>query len=196
MSVEDLKIKGSVREIGIMRDADRFDTFNITIGIVIKNDLKISYEEAEQLSSKYRKEYLGKEVEFLSVNIPCPYCNKILNSQASLKRHISKLHSEKIELINPSKIESQIEKTKKQKPQKKSNGTKKPKKTQKKGEKSNKIKIEKKGSKKPVSIEKTSVTKNTKKVKPLSLEEKNKKSRSPKKEKTIDKENSKQLKLQ
>ncbi|MBM3292445.1 hypothetical protein FJY84_07170, partial [Candidatus Bathyarchaeota archaeon] len=109
MSTESLKLKGSVREIGIMRDTDKFDTFNITFGIVIRNDIKINYEEAERLSSKFRKDYLGKEVEFLAVNIPCPICNKILNSQISLKRHILKQHPEKIELIYPPKIEAKQE---------------------------------------------------------------------------------------
>jgi len=109
VSTESLKLKGSVREIGIMRDTDKFDTFNITFGIVIRNDIKINYEEAERLSSKFRKDYLGKEVEFLAVNIPCPICNKILNSQISLKRHILKQHPEKIELIYPPKIEAKQE---------------------------------------------------------------------------------------
>ncbi len=47
----DLKLKGPVREIGIVRDNDRHDSFNITIGITIKTEGKVSYEEAERLST-------------------------------------------------------------------------------------------------------------------------------------------------
>lgn len=125
VSTENLKLKGSVREIGIMRDADKFDTFNITFGIVIKNDIKINYEEAEKLTLKFRRDYLGKEVEFLSVNLPCPICNKILNTQTSLKRHILKQHPEKTELINPPKIDAKLDMIEKPPKKQQSNKTKK-----------------------------------------------------------------------
>ncbi len=97
----DLKLKGPVREIGIERDHDRHDSFNITIGITIKTEGKVTYEEAERLSTKFRREYLGKDVEFRAIHIPCPHCDKILNSETGLKQHILKVHPEKAELLTP-----------------------------------------------------------------------------------------------
>jgi hypothetical protein len=105
----DLKIKGPVREIGIVRDSERHESFNITIGIAIKTEGKITYEEAERLSAKYRREYLGKDVEFLAVSIPCPVCGKVLNSESGVKMHLAKSHHEKVELINPPKIAAKEE---------------------------------------------------------------------------------------
>lgn len=106
---DDLKLKGPVREIGIERDNDRHDSFNITIGITIKTEGKVTYEEAERLSTKFRREYLGKDVEFRAIHIPCPYCDKILNSESGAKQHILKIHPEKAELINPPKVAAKVE---------------------------------------------------------------------------------------
>lgn len=107
---DDLKLKGPVREIGIIRDHDRNDSFNITIGITIKTEGKVTYEEAERLSSKFRREYLGKDVEFRSISIPCPVCGKIMNSESGLKKHVAMNHPEKVELVNPPKVAAKIEK--------------------------------------------------------------------------------------
>ncbi len=115
----DLKLKGPVREIGIERDHDRHDSFNITIGITIKTEGKVTYEEAERLSAKFRREYLGKEVEFKAIHIPCPHCDKILNSETGLKQHIIKVHPEKAELLTPPKAA-----TKAEEPTKKARGKK------------------------------------------------------------------------
>lgn len=101
---DDLKIKGPVREIGIIRDSERHESFNITIGIAIKTEGKVTYEEAERLSAKYRREYLGKDVEFLAVSIPCPVCGKVMNSDSGLKKHVAMNHPDKVELVNPPKI--------------------------------------------------------------------------------------------
>jgi hypothetical protein len=116
---DDLKLKGPVREIGIIRDHDRHDSFNITIGITIKTEGKVTYEEAERLSSKFRREYLGKDVEFRSVSIPCPVCGKIMNSESGLKKHVAMNHPEQVELVNPPKAAAKIEK-----PEKKTRGKK------------------------------------------------------------------------
>jgi len=116
---DDLKIKGPVREIGIARDADRHDSFNITIGIAIKTEGRVSYEEAERLSARFRREYLGKDVEFRAIHIPCPHCDKVLNSESGLRQHILKIHPEKAELINPPKVAA-----KEEKPEKKARGKK------------------------------------------------------------------------
>jgi hypothetical protein len=116
---DDLKLKGPVREIGIERDHDRHDSFNITIGITIKTEGKVSYEEAERLSTKFRREYLGKDVEFRAIHIPCPHCDKILNSETGLKQHILKIHPEKAELLTPPKVAAKVEE-----PEKKGQGKK------------------------------------------------------------------------
>lgn len=110
---DDLKLKGPVREIGIIRDGDRHDSFNITIGITIKTEGKVTYEEAERLSTKFRREYLGKDVEFRAIHIPCPHCDKVLNSETGLKQHILKVHPEKAELLTPPKVAAKMEKPEK-----------------------------------------------------------------------------------
>ena len=106
---DDLKIKGPVREIGIVRDSDRHDSFNITIGIAIKTEGKTSYEEAERLSSKFRREFLGKDVEFVSVSIPCPVCGRVLNSESGLRKHVAMNHPDKVDLVNPPKAAAKKE---------------------------------------------------------------------------------------
>ncbi len=123
---DDLKLKGPVREIGIERDHDRHDSFNITIGITIKTEGKVSYEEAERLSTKFRREYLGRDVEFRAIHIPCPHCEKILNSETGLKQHILKMHPEKAELVNPPKVAAKVEEPKKKARGKKAKPDKKP----------------------------------------------------------------------
>ena len=109
----DLKLKGPVREIGVVRDSDRHDSFNITIGIAIKTEGRVSYEEAERLSAKFRREYLGKDVEFVSVSIPCPVCGKIMNSESGLRKHVAMNHPDKVDLVNPPKVAAKEEKPEK-----------------------------------------------------------------------------------
>jgi hypothetical protein len=116
---DDLKLKGPVREIGVVRDSDRHDSFNITIGIAIKTEGRVSYEEAERLSAKFRREYLGKDVEFVSVSIPCPVCGKIMNSESGLRKHVAMNHPDKVDLVNPPKVAA-----KEEMPEKKTRGKK------------------------------------------------------------------------
>ncbi len=111
MASGDLRLKGSVKEVGLTRDSDRYDSFSVTIGIAIKTEGKVSYEEAERLSGKFRREYLGKDVEFVAVSIPCPYCDKVLNSEGGLKLHIRQVHPERaIGIVNTSKVSAKREK--------------------------------------------------------------------------------------
>ena len=127
----DLKLKGPVREIGVVRDSDRHDSFNITIGIAIKTEGRVSYEEAERLSAKFRREYLGKDVEFVSVSLPCPVCGKIMNSESGLRKHVAMNHPDKVDLVNPPKVaakEEKPEKTRGKKVEKPKNAKKSPKK--------------------------------------------------------------------
>ncbi len=126
MEQEQPKLKGAVRAIDLATDGDRPGSFAVTIGIQIRTDGRVGYDEAERLAAKYRREYLGKEVEFLAVSIPCPVCGKILNSEAGLKLHVRQSHPERTDLYTATKPE--------------------PKKTQKKnGEKKSAVKAEKNG---------------------------------------------------
>ena len=105
MTAQDNKLKGAVREIGLTHDIDHNNSFTVTINIQIKTEGRVSYEEAEKLASRYRREYLGKEVEFLAVNLPCPVCSRILNSEVGLKKHILMSHPERVDLTAVPKAE-------------------------------------------------------------------------------------------
>ena len=110
---DDLKLKGAVKEIGIVRDSDRYDSFNVTIGIAIKTEGKVTYDEAEKLAAKFRREYLSRDVEFVAVSVPCPICGKVLNSETGLKKHVAMNHPEKVGLINPAKVAQKPDKPEK-----------------------------------------------------------------------------------
>jgi hypothetical protein len=110
---DDLKLKGAVKEIGIVRDSDRYDSFNVTIGIAIKTEGKVTYDEAEKLAAKFRREYLSRDVEFVAVSVPCPICGKVLNSETGLKKHVAMNHPEKVGLINPIKVAQKPDKPEK-----------------------------------------------------------------------------------
>ena len=112
MTAQENKLKGAVREIGLTHDIDHNNSFTVTINIQIKTEGRVSYDEAEKLASKYRREYLGKEVEFLAVNLPCPVCNKIMNSETGLKKHIQMSHPERTDLIVAPKAEKDTKSTK------------------------------------------------------------------------------------
>ncbi len=107
MTAQENKLKGAVREIGLTHDIDHNNSFTVTINIQIKTEGRVSYEEAEKLASRYRREYLGKEVEFLAVNLPCPVCNRVLNSEVGLKKHILMSHPERVDLIAVPKTEKE-----------------------------------------------------------------------------------------
>jgi hypothetical protein len=107
VTAQENKLKGAVREIGLTHDIDHNNSFTVTINIQIKTEGRVSYDEAEKLASRYRREYLGKEVEFLAVNLPCPVCNRVLNSEVGLKKHILMSHPERVDLIAVPKTEKE-----------------------------------------------------------------------------------------
>lgn len=107
MTAQENKLKGAVREIGLTHDIEHNNSFTVTINIQIKTEGRVSYDEAEKLASRYRREYLGKEVEFLAVNLPCPVCNRVLNSEVGLKKHILMSHPERVDLIAVPKTEKE-----------------------------------------------------------------------------------------
>ena len=113
MNAEEPKLRGTVREIGLTHTGEHYGSFSVTISINVKTEGKVNYEAAEKLANKYKREYLGKEVEFLSVNLPCPVCGKILNSEIGLKGHIRQTHPERLDLISSPKVDFKEIKTSK-----------------------------------------------------------------------------------
>jgi hypothetical protein len=109
---DDLKFKGLVREVGLIRDNDHFHSFNITVGIVIRSDKRLTYDEAERLSGQFRRRYLGKEVDLLGVTVLCPICGKGFNSEGGMKKHVKASHPERVDIVKPSVEASREEKPK------------------------------------------------------------------------------------
>lgn len=91
MGLED-RHKGVVSEIGLSRNQDSFSTFNLTIGVTVKTEKKMSYEEGERLANEFRKELLGKNVELGTVAVPCPVCGRTFNTEFGMKQHKRMVH--------------------------------------------------------------------------------------------------------
>jgi len=89
------KIRGVVREVGLERDDDRFRSFNLRIGVVVKAGKSLSYEEGERMMRRFRKELLGKRVEIAAIMIPCPICGKGFNTEQGMKQHMRLTHEKK-----------------------------------------------------------------------------------------------------
>jgi hypothetical protein len=81
------KILGVVNAIGIERDELEFRNFTLIMGIKIKTDKKITYNEGEKIIKKLQKSLLGKNIELETISIPCPICNKTFNSEQGMKQH-------------------------------------------------------------------------------------------------------------
>jgi len=123
MSQEDAKFHGVVNQVGLERDEAEFRNFNLTLGIKVKTGKKLSLKEGERLIKQMRKEFLGKNIEFEAVSIPCPVCGKTFNTEAGMKQHVRRQHNNGVD-------------TAKSKKKKKASSKKKPsKKTSKKGSK-------------------------------------------------------------
>lgn len=93
MATED-KILGVVNAVGLERDDQEFRNFNLTVGIKIKTDKKISYTEGERLIKKLQKDLMGKNIELEPVAVPCPICGKTFNSENGMKQHQRLQHKE------------------------------------------------------------------------------------------------------
>lgn len=91
MAQEDKKL-GIVSEIGLERDALEFTSYNLTVGIKLKSDKKLSYAESERLVKVLKKELMGKNIELEAVAVPCPYCGKVYNSTKGMKAHVRSQH--------------------------------------------------------------------------------------------------------
>ena len=88
------KILGVVNAVGLERDEQEYRTFNITVGIKIKTDKKISYTEGEQLMKQFQKDLMGKNIELEAVAVPCPICGKVFNSEFGMEQHKRMLHKD------------------------------------------------------------------------------------------------------
>ena len=92
MAQED-KVLGVVNAVGLERDEQEFRNFNITVGIKLKTDKRMSYTEGEKLMKQFQKNLLGKNIELEAVAIPCPVCGKTFNSEKGMKQH-QRLHGD------------------------------------------------------------------------------------------------------
>jgi hypothetical protein len=88
------KLLGVVNEIGLERDEERFANFNLKVGVLMRTDKRLSYNEGERLIRQLRKELLGKNIEFEAIAIPCPICSKTYNSELGMKQHLRRQHND------------------------------------------------------------------------------------------------------
>ena len=95
MDAENQSLKGVVSEVGLRRDEDQFNSFNLTISMVLKSDKTMTYNQGEQLMKQFRKDLLGKEVELIAVAFHCPTCGKSFNTEQGMKQHQRRVHSKK-----------------------------------------------------------------------------------------------------
>jgi uncharacterized C2H2 Zn-finger protein len=91
MAIED-KFQGVVSHVGLERDEAEFLNFNLTLGILVKTDKKLTYTEGERLIKRLQKELLGKNIELEAVAVPCPICGKTFNTETGMKQHLRKQH--------------------------------------------------------------------------------------------------------
>ena len=91
---QDEKLLGVVNAVGLERDNQEFRNFNLTVGIKIKTEKKISYSEGEKLMKQLQKDLMGKNIELEAISIPCPICGKTFNSEQGMKQHQRLQHKE------------------------------------------------------------------------------------------------------
>lgn len=95
MDSEKLRLRGVVSEVGLERDENHFRSFNLKIGLLVKNGKQLSYEEGERMVSRLRKELMGKEVDVAPIIIRCPVCGKGFNSERGMTQHVRLTHEKK-----------------------------------------------------------------------------------------------------
>ncbi|MGD2142458.1 MAG: C2H2-type zinc finger protein [Candidatus Bathyarchaeota archaeon] len=110
MAAGEQKIKGVVDEVGLVRDEDKFNAFNVTINMVVKGEKPLTYNEGEQMIKQYRKNLLGKEVVIASIIHPCPLCDRVFDTEFGMKQHIRMIHNKK---KKPSKTKKSSKKSSK-----------------------------------------------------------------------------------
>lgn len=91
---QDEKLLGVVNAVGLERDDQEFRNFNLTVGIKIKTEKKMTYLEGERLMKQLQKDLMGKNIELGTVAVPCPICGKTFNSEQGMKQHQRLQHAE------------------------------------------------------------------------------------------------------
>lgn len=86
------RLRGVVREIGLEREEGHFHSFRIRVGVVLKMEGAMNYEEGERLVKRLRRELLGREVELEALIYRCPLCGRGFNSEMGLKVHMRRSH--------------------------------------------------------------------------------------------------------
>jgi len=94
LDAESQSIKGKIAEVGLTRDEEQYNTFNITLSMVLKSK-SLTYDEGESLMRQFRKELLGKDVEIAAIVFPCPVCGKGFNTEQGMKQHVRMVHEKK-----------------------------------------------------------------------------------------------------
>ena len=92
---ESYRIKGVVGEVGLQRNGDQFNAFNLTINLIVNPKQQLTYDEGEKLMQQFRKDLLGKNVEIAQIIILCPICEKGFNTEAGMKQHMRIIHDKK-----------------------------------------------------------------------------------------------------
>ena len=90
--LENQKFKGVVEEVGLQRDGDQFNSFSLTVSMVVKTEKKLTYTQGERLMTRFRKELLGKNVEIAAIIHTCPICGKGFNTEHGMKQHQRRIH--------------------------------------------------------------------------------------------------------
>jgi hypothetical protein len=90
--LENQKFKGVVEEVGLQRDGDQFNSFSLTVSMVMKTEKKLTYTQGESLMTRFRKELLGKNVEIAAIIHTCPICGKGFNTEHGMKQHQRRIH--------------------------------------------------------------------------------------------------------
>lgn len=94
MDAENQSIKGRIAEVGLTRHEGQYNTFNITLSMVLESK-SLTYDEGEQLMKQFKKELLGKDVEIAAIVFPCPVCGKGFSTERGMKQHVRMVHEKK-----------------------------------------------------------------------------------------------------
>lgn len=95
VSSEEPKVRGIVSEVGLERDEGHFRSFKLKIGVLVKDERRLSYRDGERLMRQFRKELLGKEVDVTPIMFRCPICGKGFNSERGMRQHARMIHEKK-----------------------------------------------------------------------------------------------------
>lgn len=95
MDSDNQKIKGVVGEVGLERDGEMFNTFNVKISLVVDTGKTLSLNKGEELIKQYKKDLLGKKVEVAAIVVSCPVCGKGFNTEQGMKQHMRMVHEKK-----------------------------------------------------------------------------------------------------